>query len=142
MRLTGGDSPTAWVLSARSEQALTNQAKRLLAHLARKADLTPADVGWSLVTTRAVFEHRAVLVGADREQLMTELAGLAAGEPGAGVVTGRARTVGKTVFVFPGQGSQRLGMGQQLYQRFPVFARRLTRRRRRWIRICGCRCGR
>jgi NADPH:quinone reductase-like Zn-dependent oxidoreductase/NADP-dependent 3-hydroxy acid dehydrogenase YdfG/acyl carrier protein len=117
------DSLTAWVLSARSEQALTNQAQRLLAHLAKAADLTPADVAWSLVTTRAVLEHRAVLAGADREQLMAELAGLAAGEPVAGVVTGRARAVGKMVFVFPGQGSQRLGMGQQLYQRFPVFAR-------------------
>ena len=101
---------------------MTNQAKRLLAHLAGDAELSPVDVGWSLVTTRSVFEHRAVVVGADREHLMTELAGLAAGEPGAGVAVGRARPVGKTVFVFPGQGSQRLGMGQQLYGRFPVFA--------------------
>ena len=78
---------------------------------------------WSLVTTRSVLEHRAVVVGTDREQLMTELAWLAAGEPDASVVTGRARSVARTVFVFPGQGSQRLGMGQQLYDRFPVFAK-------------------
>jgi acyl transferase domain-containing protein/NADPH:quinone reductase-like Zn-dependent oxidoreductase/NADP-dependent 3-hydroxy acid dehydrogenase YdfG/acyl carrier protein len=115
------DSATAWVLSARSEQALMNQAKRLVAHMAGNTELSPVDVGWSLVTTRSVFEHRAVLVGADREHLMTELALLAAGETGAGAVVGRARPVGKTVFVFPGQGSQRLGMGQQLYGRFPVF---------------------
>jgi acyl transferase domain-containing protein/NADPH:quinone reductase-like Zn-dependent oxidoreductase/acyl carrier protein len=115
--------PTAWVLSARSEQALTNQARRLLAHLTERADLAPADVAWSLAATRAMFEHRAVLTGADRAQLMAALAGLAAGEPGGGVVTGRARPVGQTVFVFPGQGAQRLGMGQQLYQRFSVFAR-------------------
>ena len=80
------------------------------------------DVGWSLATTRSVFEHRAVLVGSDREQLMTGLAGLASGEPGAAVVVARARSVGKTVFVFPGQGSQWLGMGAALYARFPVFA--------------------
>ena len=116
------DSATAWVLSARSEQALTNQAKRLLAHMAGNAQLSPADVAWSLVTTRSVFEHRAVLVGADRERLMTELAWLASGEPGRGAAVGRARPAGKTVFVFPGQGSQRLGMGKQLYGRFPVFA--------------------
>src|SRR5262249_29883040 len=115
-----------WVLSARSEQALTNQARRLLAHVAGQdglgTDLRPVDVGWSLVTTRSAFEHRAVVVGADREHLMTEVAWLAAGEPGLGVAVGRGRLAGKTVFVFPGQGSQRLGMGQQLYERFPVFA--------------------
>ena len=116
------DLATAWVLSARSEQALTNQAKRLLAHMAGNAAPSPADVAWSLVTTRSLFEHRAVLVGADREHVMTELAWLAAGEPGRGAAVGRARPVGKTVFVFPGQGSQRLGMGQQLYGRYPVFA--------------------
>ena len=117
------DSVVAWVLSARSTEALANQARRLLAHVTADGGLSVADVGWSLVTTRSVFEHRAVLVGADREHLMGGLAGLAAGEPGANVVVGRARSVGKTVFVFPGQGSQWVGMGQQLYERFPVFAK-------------------
>jgi acyl transferase domain-containing protein len=112
----------AWVLSARSAEALANQAGRLSAHVAGDAGLGVADVGWSLVTTRSVFEHRAVLVSADREHLMGGLAALAAGEPAAGVVVGRARSVGRTVFVFPGEGSQWLGMGQQLYERFPVFA--------------------
>ncbi|WP_096287213.1 type I polyketide synthase [Mycobacterium ahvazicum] len=114
---------TAWVLSARSEQALANQAKRLLAHVAGDAKLSPVDVGWSLVTTRAVFDHRAVVVGADRDRLIAGLSELAAGDPGARVTAGRVRSAGKTVFVFPGQGSQWLGMGQQLYERFPEFAR-------------------
>jgi acyl transferase domain-containing protein len=117
------DPVVAWVLSARSAEALANQAGRLLAHVTADDGLGVADVGWSLVTTRSVFEHRAVLVGADREHLMGGLAGLAAGEPGANVVVGRAGPVGKTVFVFPGEGSQWLGMGQQLYERFPVFAK-------------------
>ncbi len=111
-----------WVVTGRSAEALGKQARRLLEHVGEHAELSPADVGWSLVTTRSVFEHRAVVVGADREQLMAELAGLAAGEPRADVAAGRAHSLGKTVFVFPGQGSQRLGMGQQLYGRFPVFA--------------------
>jgi acyl transferase domain-containing protein len=115
------DGAVAWVLTARSEQALTSQAARLAAHLAADEDLTVPDVAWSLATTRSIFEHRAVLVGSDRQVLTTGLARLAAGDPGA--VAGRARPTGKTAFVFPGQGSQWLGMGQQLYDRFPVFAR-------------------
>jgi acyl transferase domain-containing protein/NADPH:quinone reductase-like Zn-dependent oxidoreductase/NADP-dependent 3-hydroxy acid dehydrogenase YdfG/acyl carrier protein len=120
------DTVSAWVLSARSEQALANQARRLLALVARDPGLRPADVGWSLVTTRSVFDHRAVVVGADRDRLVAGLVELAAGEPGAGVVVGRAQAVGKTAFVFPGQGAQWLGMGQQLYERFPAFAEALN----------------
>ncbi|OIN82406.1 type I polyketide synthase [Mycobacterium malmoense] len=117
------DVPTAWVLSGRSERALANQAARLLAHVADDAGPRVGDVGWSLATTRSVFEHRAVLVGSDREDLMAGLAGLAAGEQGANVVAGRVRPAGKTVFVFPGQGAQWLGMGAELHARVPVFAR-------------------
>ncbi len=118
------DEPVVvWVLSGRSEQALADQAQRLLTHVTDEADVSVLDVGWSLVATRSVFEHRAVLVGGDRAALMGGLVNLAAGEPGAGVVVGRAKPSGKTVFVFPGQGSQWLGMGRQLYRRFPAFAR-------------------
>ncbi|MEE6179162.1 type I polyketide synthase [Mycobacterium sp. 050134] len=113
----------AWVVSGRSAEALAAQAGRLVAHLG--ADPDPVDVGWSLATTRAVFEHRAVLVGADAGALTAALAGLAAGEPDGAVVLGRARPTGKVVFAFPGQGSQRLGMGAALYERFPAFARAL-----------------
>ena len=60
-----------WVLSARSAEALAAQAKRLLAYVDGDRGLDAADVGWSLVSTRSVFEHRAVVVGAEREQLMS-----------------------------------------------------------------------
>ncbi|HWF27670.1 MAG TPA: SDR family NAD(P)-dependent oxidoreductase [Mycobacterium sp.] len=116
------DAATAWVLSARSERALANQGRRLLARVAADADLRPADVGWSLVTTRSLFDHRAVVVGTDRDDLMAGLIELAADEPGSGLVVGRAQVAGKTAFVFPGQGSQWLGMGRQLSERFPAFA--------------------
>ena len=111
-----------WVLSARSERALTNQATRLSAYLAERGDLAPLDVAWSLVSTRTLFEHRAVVVGGDRDALTTGLAALAAGESRPGVAVGRTTPPGKAVFVFPGQGSQWLGMGGQLYDRFDVFA--------------------
>ncbi|GLB81274.1 polyketide synthase [Mycobacterium kiyosense] len=108
-----------WVVSARSAEALSGQARRL----AEEAmTLGISDTGWSLATTRTVFEHRAVIVAADRKRITDGLAGLVDGAPGAGVVAGQARSLGKTVFVFPGQGSQYLGMGRGLYQRFPAFA--------------------
>ena len=116
-----------WVLSARSGEALAAQAARLLAHVGTFQDLGVADVGWSLVTTRSVFEHRAVVVGADREQLTAGLSGLAAGEPGANVVVGSAQSLGKTVFVFPGQGSQWVGMGAELLYTSRVFADHMHR---------------
>jgi 4-hydroxyphenylalkanoate synthase len=116
-----GLSALPWVVSAQSGEALTAQAERLLAHVQADEQLDPVDVGWSLAR-RSVFEHRAAVVGADRQALVAGLAGVASGEPGAGVVVGRAHLVGKLVMVFPGQGSQRIGMGQALYRQFPVFA--------------------
>ncbi|MGV7859122.1 type I polyketide synthase [Mycobacterium kansasii] len=112
-----------WVVSARSGPALVNQARRLLAWVEQRPGFDVVDVGWSLVSTRSVFEHRAVVVGADRAQLLQGLAGLAAGEPGGAAVAGRARPTGKIVFVFPGQGAQYLGMGRGLYERFPLYAK-------------------
>ncbi|MEX3212275.1 SDR family NAD(P)-dependent oxidoreductase [Streptomyces acidiscabies] len=118
-----------WVLSARSELALREQARRLAAHAEADPGLDPVGVGAALVSTRASLEHRAVVLGTDRDQLIARLAGLAAGEPGAGVVTGRAgqSTAGGrgVVFVFPGQGSQWAGMAQGLLTASPVFAERM-----------------
>jgi acyl transferase domain-containing protein/NADPH:quinone reductase-like Zn-dependent oxidoreductase/NADP-dependent 3-hydroxy acid dehydrogenase YdfG len=124
-----GLSVLPWVLTARSDEALAGQAARLLAWVQADERLDPVDVGWSLVTTRSVFEHRAVVVGADRQQLMAGLARLADGRPGAEVVVGRAQPAGKTVMVFPGQGSQWAGMAVQLLDASPVFAEQM--------RCCG-----
>ncbi len=121
------DTATAWVLSARSDEALRNQAARLLTRVSADPGLSPVDVGWSLVSTRSTFEHRAVVVGADRAALTAGLAGLAAGDPGANVVLGRARSMDRTVFVFPGQGSQWVGMGAELLDTSMVFADHLHR---------------
>ncbi|HEY2501283.1 MAG TPA: acyltransferase domain-containing protein, partial [Mycobacterium sp.] len=128
--VTSGDSDMAvvpFVLSARSAEALAGQAERLLAHVSADPALGAADVGWSLVSSRSVFEHRAVVVGADRDHLLAGLAGMAAGEPGVNVVVGRAQALGKTVFVFPGQGSQWVGMGAQLLDTSKVFADHMHR---------------
>ncbi|HTF54894.1 MAG TPA: SDR family NAD(P)-dependent oxidoreductase, partial [Pseudonocardia sp.] len=79
---------TAWLVSARGGAALAAQAGRLTEFVGARADLDVARVAWSLVSTRSVFEHRAVVTGTDRAALLSGLAALAAGEPSAGVVTG------------------------------------------------------
>ncbi|WP_439333110.1 SDR family NAD(P)-dependent oxidoreductase, partial [Streptomyces zhaozhouensis] len=106
-----------WVVSAKSAEALRAQAGRLVSFVRERPGLEPVDVGYSLVTTRASFEHRAVVVGGDREELLSGLEAVAAGGVTAGPSTG------PVAFVFSGQGSQRLGMGRELYDSFPVFAR-------------------
>jgi acyl transferase domain-containing protein/NADP-dependent 3-hydroxy acid dehydrogenase YdfG/acyl carrier protein len=107
-----------WVVSAKSADALVVQAERLLAHVQEQDGLSPVDVGFSLAAGRALHDHRAVVVGRDRDELVKGLAALAAGR---GPVSGR-RSAGRTAFVFTGQGAQRLGMGRGLYEAFGVFA--------------------
>ncbi|OBK98317.1 polyketide synthase [Mycobacterium asiaticum] len=107
--------PVPWVLSARSATALRNQVERLVAWVSEDSDLGAVDVGWSLATTRTTFPHRAGVVGTGRVELLERLRELTVAEPGA--------PVGRVALVFPGQGSQYLGMGQRLYQRFSAFAR-------------------
>jgi mycoketide-CoA synthase len=109
-----------WVVSAKSLAALGSQAARLAEHVREHPALDVADVGWSLAG-RSVFEHRAVVVGGDRDRLLAGLDELANDDVGA-VVRGTATPGGKTVFVFPGQGSQMLGMGMGLHAGYPVFA--------------------
>ncbi|MEV5655546.1 SDR family NAD(P)-dependent oxidoreductase [Streptomyces sp. NPDC052291] len=105
---------TPWVVSAKSPEALAEQAARLLSVA---GDHRAEDIGHSLVASRPVFEHRAVVLG-DRTDA---LAALAAGEAHPGLLRG-AVAKGKTAFLFTGQGAQRLGMGRELYEAFPVFA--------------------
>ncbi|HXY62980.1 MAG TPA: type I polyketide synthase, partial [Mycobacterium sp.] len=110
-----------WVLSAKSEAALGKQAARLSEFIGAREQLAAADVGCSLAG-RSTFEHRAVVLGADRQELLGGLRELADGELVGSAVTGHAAPGGKTVFVFPGQGSQWLGMGMGLHAAYPVFA--------------------
>ncbi|WP_037075676.1 type I polyketide synthase [Pseudonocardia spinosispora] len=117
---------TAWLVSGQTASGLVTQVRRLTDHLAARPELDRVDVGWSLATTRSMFEHRAVVTGATAEELLDGLRALAADDPAPGVVTGTAGGSGPVVFVFPGQGSQWVGMGRELAETSPVFAARLS----------------
>ncbi|MEU4778001.1 SDR family NAD(P)-dependent oxidoreductase [Micromonospora sp. NPDC023633] len=115
-----------WLLSARTPEALVGQARRLREHLAERPEQRPLDVAWSLATSRSTFDSRAVLVGASPERVAAALDALAEGRPDPAVTRGEARPAGRCVFVFPGQGSQWLGMGLDLLDQAPVFAERMA----------------
>ncbi|MFF0227372.1 type I polyketide synthase [Streptomyces sp. NPDC004629] len=118
----GTDGVVPWVLSGRTEEAVRAQAERLLEFVEADPALRPVDIGHSLVGSRTAFDHRVVVVGGDRDELVAGLRAAAAGEPAPAVVRGTVRTGNQAVFVFPGQGAQWLGMAQDLYPQSPVFA--------------------
>jgi polyketide synthase 12 len=121
----GAGGLVPWVVSACSEQALRAQARKLRDFAAADADLDIAGAGWSLVSSRTLFEHRAVVLGHDRDELLNALTALSDGAESAAVVRGVAGELGGSVFMFPGQGAQWAGVARQLYDAFPVFARSL-----------------
>ncbi|MEU4235645.1 SDR family NAD(P)-dependent oxidoreductase, partial [Nonomuraea sp. NPDC026600] len=98
--------PVPWVLSARSQEALRAQGQRLLSYLEARPEVGFRDVARTLATGRSALEHRAAVVGADRDELMAGVAALVEGREGLGVVRGVVGGDGRVVLVFPGQGSQ------------------------------------
>ncbi|MGW2368066.1 type I polyketide synthase [Streptomyces sp. NPDC001667] len=105
-----------WVLSARTADAVRAQAARLL-DTAGEHD--PYDTGFSLATTRSLFTHRAAVTGRDRDELLGGLRAIAEGHE----VPVAAAGPGRLAVLFSGQGSQRPGMGRELHDAFPEFAR-------------------
>ncbi|MGK8522860.1 type I polyketide synthase [Nocardia asteroides] len=122
----GESSPhvTTWLLSGRTREALLDQARRLRRFVDLGDGTHPAEVAAALAV-RSVFEHRAAVVGTESAALSAGLTALVNGTPATGVAHGQAVPIGKTVFVFPGQGSQWIGMGRELLDTAPAFAEQL-----------------
>nr|AXL05740.1 beta-ketoacyl synthase [uncultured bacterium] len=125
-----GEEPTdgvvPLVVSARSTESLAGQASRLAAFIEGADEVSLTRVAGALLSTRAVLGDRAVVVAGSGEEALAGLGALARGEIVAGVVTGSAGASGKTVWVFPGQGTQWAGMGRELLDASPVFAERIN----------------
>ncbi|GGR23361.1 acyl transferase domain-containing protein/acyl carrier protein [Streptomyces netropsis] len=78
--------PLPWVLSARTHEALRDQAARLRTWALDRPALRPLDVAYALATTRSVFACRAVVLGTGRRELLAGLAELGGGADTAAVV--------------------------------------------------------
>ncbi len=113
------EGPVPLPLSAKSKPALADAAARLASHLREHPELDPTDIAHSLAKTRSAFSHRAVLLAADSKELLGELDALAEGRPSTPTESAGA---GRLAYLLSGQGSQRAGMGSELYESSPAFA--------------------
>ncbi|MEU1806867.1 SDR family NAD(P)-dependent oxidoreductase, partial [Streptomyces sp. NPDC019937] len=116
--------PTAlpWVLSGATEAALRDQVTAALPLLDEESGPRPLDVAFSLATSRTSLEHRVAVVADGREALRDGLVAWAENGTAPSVVDGTVPDRTKLAMLFSGQGAQRLGMGRELYDRFPAFA--------------------
>ncbi|MEU7630022.1 SDR family NAD(P)-dependent oxidoreductase [Nocardia sp. NPDC049220] len=121
----GEENVLAWLVSGKSEAGVRAQADRLLAWLIDHPDADARSVAHTLVDARAQLDWRGGVVGRSRAELLAGLTNLASGSVPSG-----PPMVGRTAFVFTGQGAQRVGMGAQLYRSFPMFAEALDE-------VCG-----
>ncbi|WP_340539823.1 type I polyketide synthase [Nocardioides sp. GXZ039] len=111
------DAPTVWVFSARSAAGLIDYALRLREH-AVTADLT---VTSRTLARRSRLEHRVVVVAHDRTDLLEALDAVAEGRPHPAVIAGTALAEVQPVLLFPGQGTQWVGMARDLLDQSQVF---------------------
>lgn len=114
-----------WVLSAKTATAVAGQARQLRQFLSDRPELALGELARSLAVTRTSFDHRTAFVAGDRESVLSCLESVERGHPHPAVCGNRA-VERRVVFVFPGQGSQWLGMGRELLDTAPVFAGRMA----------------
>ncbi|MFJ7995813.1 SDR family NAD(P)-dependent oxidoreductase [Streptomyces sp. NPDC096310] len=129
-QVTAGDPGVVlWVVSGATAAGLRAQAGRLERYVRERPELGPGEVGLALAIGRARLDHRAVVVGTDRDALLSGLAAVGQGAPATGVVSAEGSPLvadgGRVVFVFPGQGSQWEGMALELMESSEVFRDRL-----------------
>ena len=113
-------------MSAKSERALLKLAQRYQKRLTSGDTATVADLCYSGNTGRAHFPHRLAAVGATRQEIAARLSDFVRGDVGEGLALGEAAD-SEVVFLFTGQGPQRVGMARRLYETQPTFRRIIDR---------------
>ncbi|BAZ29707.1 beta-ketoacyl synthase [Cylindrospermum sp. NIES-4074] len=110
-------------LSAKNESALRELAQRYQEFIAKYPETSLADIGFTANKGRSHFDHRLAIVATSHQQLQEALNAVTQGKEISGLVTSQIKTKKrpKIAFLFTGQGSQYLGMGQQLYNTQPTF---------------------
>jgi acyl transferase domain-containing protein/acyl carrier protein len=119
----GSDSTCLLPLSAHSPEALVSLAGAYASALGEDDAPSLYDTCYTASLRRTHHEHRLAVVADSRESLRQRLLAFSPGASAPGVSTGIAEPgrALKVVFVFPGQGSQWVGMGRQLMSREPAF---------------------
>jgi acyl transferase domain-containing protein/acyl carrier protein len=112
------------ILSAKTETALETMTANLAEHLQKNTDVDFADVAYTLQVGRRTFDRRRILVCRDREEAIAMLKSPASDSL---ATTVQERTDRGVTFLFPGQGSQYVNMGRELYQVEPTFRKELDR---------------
>ncbi len=115
------EGPYILPLSARTEAALSAMRGNLADHLEKNADVPLSQVARTLQEGRHHFAHRTAIAASTVSSAVEQLR---SGKAGSNVAADVAPPV---VFMFPGQGSQYVGMGAGLYNREPEFTRWIDR---------------
>ncbi|KAH7114611.1 polyketide synthase [Dactylonectria macrodidyma] len=110
-----------FVLSGHTDAALRQQAEKLHRHISSSTNQDRlGDVAYSLATSRTHFRRRLALMAADKAELLEKLASIA--QPSSFMLPANGQAgEPRLAMLFTGQGSQRLGIGKDLYETYPVF---------------------
>ncbi|UCH95453.1 MAG: SDR family NAD(P)-dependent oxidoreductase [Candidatus Aminicenantes bacterium] len=111
------------ILSAKTNTALKKIAHNLVGHLEKNPALNLADAAYTLQVGRKSFNHRKMLVCANRDEAISKLTNISKG----GEITKIPEEEKPVVFMFPGQGAQYVDMGRGLYQVEPLFRQEMHR---------------
>ncbi|CAI7974065.1 SDR family NAD(P)-dependent oxidoreductase [Frankia sp. Hr75.2] len=110
-----------WILSGKTSAVLDEQARRLSRFANTHPEISSVDIGFSLATTRAALDQRAVVLAKDRDAGLAAATLLATGGRPPELISG-ARSQGHLAVLFTGQGSQRAKMGEELYTTYQAFS--------------------